>query len=173
MCGALVAFQFSKCPGGNHGRRQEAFRRFEHGGGGDYETSSWSNGELPRFLSKKYVCLTLGGHRAKQKSGRLRSAKCRYRFRVCTKANPSQGFTGSGAYPNRVLANANEIVDRASQRPQRDGDESSGSSVEGCLSSLVLINSVLHLHKHGRPKGIASLLVFYFCPIDDNHATAN
>src|SRR5450631_851148 len=155
-----ISIQYS-APGGNHGkRRQKTFGRFKFSGGTDYGASSWGNGELSRFLSKKYVSFTLGSHRAKQKNGRLRSAKCRYRFRVCTKANPSQGFTGSGAYSNRVLANANEIVDRASERPQRDGDESSGSSVEGCLSSLVLIDSVLHLHKHGRPERYRLVIVF-------------
>ena len=44
MCG-------SKCPGGELGKRK-TFGRFEHGGGSDYRTSSWGNGELSRFLSK-------------------------------------------------------------------------------------------------------------------------
>ena len=53
--------QFSRCRGGNHGKRHKIFGRSEHGSRVDYGASSWGNGELSRFLSKNYVSFTLGG----------------------------------------------------------------------------------------------------------------
>ena len=43
-------------------------------------------------------------------------------------------------YPNRVSSNANEVGDRTSKRPRRDGNESSCGYVEEPIYSLVLID---------------------------------